>query len=120
MSEVANGPSTIARYAIICRSLHELEPGSGRVNNKSTTEQHLLTPQTTANLLEYSHQRCNKVEMPDPRVDVDGWHIRKFPVPDPPQKPDFIQGADNIHWSQFSRRLAAKLSDDKTRFDIQP
>lgn len=89
------------------------------VNIKSTTEQHFLIPQTKANLLNYSHQRCNKAGMPDPKVDIDEWHIRKFPVPDPPQKPDFIQGADNIHWSQFSRRLAAKLSDDKTQFDVQ-
>jgi hypothetical protein len=89
------------------------------VNIKSTTEEHFLIPQTKAILLDYFHQRCNKAGMSDPKVDVDEWHIRKFPVPDPPQKPDFIQGADNIHWSQFSRRLAAKLSDDKTRFDVQ-
>ncbi|KEQ72542.1 hypothetical protein M436DRAFT_48927 [Aureobasidium namibiae CBS 147.97] len=44
---------------------------------------------------------------------------REFTVPDPPQKPGFIHGVDNVHWSQSSRRLAAQLNHDKTGFDVK-
>ncbi|KAI4743497.1 hypothetical protein E4T50_06100 [Aureobasidium sp. EXF-12298] len=44
---------------------------------------------------------------------------RRFEVPDPPQKPDFIHGADNIHWSQFSRRLAATPRKNGKGFDVK-
>jgi len=66
---------------------------------------------------------CNnfdKINMADPDdMDVEDWRDDKFKVPDPPRKPDFLQGIDNMHWAQFSRRLAATLNDDKTGFDVK-
>lgn len=58
--------------------------------------------------------------MADPDdMDVEDWRDGKFEVPDPPRKPDFLQGVDNMHWTQFSRRLAATLNQDKTGFDVK-
>jgi hypothetical protein len=51
-------------------------------------------------------------------IDMDDWHARKFKVPDPPPRPDFLQGVENLHCAQFSRKLAAKLNNDKTAFDV--
>jgi len=52
-------------------------------------------------------------------MDVEDWRDAKFKVPDPPRKPDFLQGVDNMHWTQFSRKLAATLKDDKSGFDVK-
>jgi hypothetical protein len=67
----------------------------------------------------FAYNHCNTFNMADVEdIDMDDWHLRKFRVPDPPQKPDFLQGAENMHWAQFSRKLAAKLNIDKTAFDV--
>lgn len=52
-------------------------------------------------------------------MDVEDWRDDKFKVPDPPRKPGFLQGPENMHWTQFSRRLAATLNNDKTGFDVK-
>ena len=57
--------------------------------------------------------------MTDADMDVEDWRDGKFKVPDPPQKPDFLNGVENMHWAQFSRKLAARLNEDKTGFDVK-
>jgi hypothetical protein len=52
-------------------------------------------------------------------MDVEGWRDDKFRVPDPPRRPDFLGGVDNMHWAQSSRKLAATLNQDKTGFDVK-
>ncbi|KAI4780824.1 hypothetical protein E4T52_04279 [Aureobasidium sp. EXF-3400] len=60
-------------------------------------------------------------------TDLEDWTLSTLPrkrrfeyeVPDPPRKPDFITGADNLHWSQFSRRLAATPRKNGKGFDVK-